>query len=240
MPRRIDHVYRVVVAVRVQMLRPRGGRDAFVRILAQEPCRLRVVVPRVHVQQSAGVRDAAGERHVVVERAAQSGRVAELVVIISLDSGTCIVHYACHTAADIVAVEEVLVGKGVLSRLLLSFEPLARHDPAAWIEDVLCFQQVFVLRGEQQCAAGVVEVRDHFVLDPRHALIQRVVAEGGSEERHVPADRVQRDQSVCQVIAVGGRCRLPGYRAHFLRLVPSGVVGIGRALCALLHLCQLV
>lgn len=240
MSRGIDHVDRVVVAVRVQMLRPRGGGDASVTILRKEPCRLRVIVPRVHVQQSARVRDAACERHIVVEGAARCGRVAELVVIVALNPCSRAVYYARYTAADIVAVEEVLVCKRVLSRLLLSFEPLARHDPAAWIEDVLCLQQVFVLRGEQQCAAGVVEVRDHFVFDPRHALIQRVVAEGGSEKRHVPADRVQRDQPVCQVIAVGGRCRLPGYRAHFLRLVPSGIVGIGRALCALLHLRQLV
>ena len=128
MSRGIDHVDRVVVAVRVQMLRPRGGCDAFVRILAQEPCRLRVVVPRVHVQQSAGVRDAAGERYIVVERAARCGRVAELVVVVGLDPGACAVHYARHAAADIVAVEEVLVGKGVLSRLLLSFEAFACYN----------------------------------------------------------------------------------------------------------------
>ena len=70
MPRRIDHVDGVVVAVGVEVLRPRDGGGAGVGILRQEPGGGGVVVPRVHVQQAGGVRYAPRERHLVEERAA--------------------------------------------------------------------------------------------------------------------------------------------------------------------------
>ena len=58
MPRGLDHVDGVVVAVGVEVLRPGVGGGAGVAILRQETGGGGVVVPRVHVQQPRGVRNA--------------------------------------------------------------------------------------------------------------------------------------------------------------------------------------
>ena len=58
MPRGIDHVDGVVVAVGVEVLRPRVEGGAGVGILREEAGGGGVVVPRVHVQQARGVRNA--------------------------------------------------------------------------------------------------------------------------------------------------------------------------------------
>ena len=63
----------------------------------------------------------------------------------------------------------------VLIGLSLPLEPLARHDRARRVEDVLRLQYVLVHRREQQRRARVVEVRDDLVLHARHALSLRVV-----------------------------------------------------------------
>ena len=66
MPRRIDHVDGVVVAVGVEVLRPRDGGGAGIAVLREEPGGGGVVVPGVHVEQAGGIRYAAGERHLVL------------------------------------------------------------------------------------------------------------------------------------------------------------------------------
>ena len=58
MPRGIDHVDGVVVAVGVEVLRPGVEGGAGVGILREEARRGRVVVAGVHVQQARGVRNA--------------------------------------------------------------------------------------------------------------------------------------------------------------------------------------
>ena len=128
MPRRIDHVDGVVVAVGVEVLRPRDGGRAGVAVLREEPRRCRVVVPRIHVQQAGGVRYAAGERDLVVERISRAGRHAELVIVVGFDHRARAVHDRRDAAADVVPVEEVVVRIRVLLRLRLPLEPLARHD----------------------------------------------------------------------------------------------------------------
>ena len=70
MPRGIDHVDGVVVAVGVEVLCPGVEGGAGVAVLREEAGRGGVVVPRVHVQQAGGIRYAARERHLVEERAA--------------------------------------------------------------------------------------------------------------------------------------------------------------------------
>ena len=76
MPRGIDHVDGVVVAVGVEMLRPGVEGGAGVGILREEARRGRVVVAGVHVQQARGVRNAPRERHLVEERIAAGRRHA--------------------------------------------------------------------------------------------------------------------------------------------------------------------
>jgi len=83
MPRGVDHAGGVVAAVGVQVLRPRVVRVASVRVvLRQEPPRLRVVVPRVHVLQAgARVAHAACVRRFVQELLHSAlFKVPELVV----------------------------------------------------------------------------------------------------------------------------------------------------------------
>ena len=76
MPRGIDHVDGVVVAVGVEMLRPGVESGAGVGILREEAGGGGIVVPRVHVQQARGVRNAPRERHLVEERFAAGRRHA--------------------------------------------------------------------------------------------------------------------------------------------------------------------
>ena len=85
MPRRVDHVDGVVVAVGIQVLRPRDGGGAGIGILRQETGGGRVVVAGVHVEQAGGIRNAPRERHLVEERIPRAGRHAELVVVVGLD-----------------------------------------------------------------------------------------------------------------------------------------------------------
>ena len=92
MPRRVDHVDGVVVAVGIQVLRPRDGGGAGVAVLRQEPGGGGVVVPRVHVEQAGGVQGAARERHLVEERIPRAGRHAELVVVVGLDNRAFPIH----------------------------------------------------------------------------------------------------------------------------------------------------
>ena len=93
MPRRIDHVDRVVVTVGVQVLRPRDGGGAGVGILRQETGGGRVVVAGIHVlEPSRFIRYAAGERHLVEERIPRAGRYAELVVVVGLDDRAFPIH----------------------------------------------------------------------------------------------------------------------------------------------------
>ena len=76
MPRGIDHVDGVVVAVGVEVLRPGVESGAGVGILREEAGGGGIVVPRVHVQQARGVRYAPRERHFVEERIAAGRRHA--------------------------------------------------------------------------------------------------------------------------------------------------------------------
>ena len=76
MPRRIDHVDGVIVAVGVEVLRPRDGGGAGIGILRQKTGGGRVIVPRVHVEQAGSVQGAARERHFVEERIPRAGRHA--------------------------------------------------------------------------------------------------------------------------------------------------------------------
>ena len=76
MPRRVDHVDGVVVAVGVEVLRPRDGGGAGIGILREEPGGGGVVVPGVHVEQAGGIRNAPRERHLVEERIARDRRYA--------------------------------------------------------------------------------------------------------------------------------------------------------------------
>ena len=92
MPRRIDHVDGVIVAVGIQVLRPGVGGGASIGILREEAGGGGVVVPRVHVEQAGGVRHAPRERHFVEERIARAGRHAELVVVVGLDDRACPIH----------------------------------------------------------------------------------------------------------------------------------------------------
>ena len=170
MSRRIDHVDGVVVAVGVEVLRPRVRGGAGIGILREEPGGGGVVVPGVHVEQAGGVRYAPRERHLVEKRVPRAGRHAELVVVVRLDDGTCPIHDVRDAPAHVVPVEEVVVRIRVLLRLRLPLEPLARHNRARWVEDVLRLQHVLVHRREQQRRARVVEVRNDLVLYTRHAL----------------------------------------------------------------------
>ena len=177
MPRRIDHVDGVIVAVGIQVLRPGVGGGTGIGILRQEAGGGGVVVPRVHVEQAGGVRNAPRERHLVEERIAiaRAGRHAELVVVVRLDDGTCPIHNVRDAPADVVPVEEVVVRIRALPGGCLPLEPLARHDRPRRVEDVLRLQHVLVHRREQQRRARVVEVRNDLVLHPRHALTPRVI-----------------------------------------------------------------
>ena len=76
MPRRIDHVDGVIVAVGVEVLRPRDGGGAGIGILRQKTGGGRVIVPRVHVEQAGSIQGAARERHFVEERIPRAGRHA--------------------------------------------------------------------------------------------------------------------------------------------------------------------
>ena len=76
MPRGIDHVDGVVVAVGVEMLRPGVEGGAGVAVLRQETGGGRVVVARVHVQQARSVGNAPRKRHLVEELIARAGRHA--------------------------------------------------------------------------------------------------------------------------------------------------------------------
>ena len=108
MPRRIDHVDGVVVAVGVEVLRPGDGGGAGVGILRQEAGG-GIVVPRVHVEQAGGIRYTACERHLVEERIAAGGRYAELVVVVGLDDGTCPANDRRDTPSHVVPVVEAPV-----------------------------------------------------------------------------------------------------------------------------------
>ena len=152
------------------MLRPGVGGGAGVAVLREEAGGGGVVVACVHVEQAGCVRDAAGERDLVEERVPRAGRYAELVVVVGLDDRAFPIHDVRDAPADIVPVEEVVVRIRVLLRLRLPLEPLARHDRARWVEDVLRLQYVLVHRREQQRGARVVEVRNDLVLYTRHAL----------------------------------------------------------------------
>ena len=107
MSRRIDHVDRVVVAVGVEVLRPRDGGGTGVGILRQETGGGGIVVPGVHVEQAGGIRNAAGERHLVEERIPRAGRHAELVVVVRLHHRARAVHNVRDAAADVVPVENI-------------------------------------------------------------------------------------------------------------------------------------
>ena len=76
MPRRVDQVDGVVVAVGVEVLRPRGGGGTGVGILREETGGGGVVVAGVHVQQAGDIRHAARERHFVEKRIAAGRRHA--------------------------------------------------------------------------------------------------------------------------------------------------------------------
>ena len=128
MSRGIDHVDGVVVAVGVEVLRPRGRGGAGVGILRQEAGGGGVVVPGVHVQKAGCVRNATGESNLVEERVPRAGRHAELVVVVRLHHRACPIHDVRDASPDIVPVEEVVVRIRVLLRLRLPLEPLARHD----------------------------------------------------------------------------------------------------------------
>ena len=137
MPRRVDHVDGVVVAVGVEVLRPRVGGGAGIGILRQEAGGGGIVVPRVHVEQARCVRNAPRERHLVEERVPRAGRHAELVVVVRLHHRARAVHNVRDAPADIVPVEEVVVRIRVLPGGRLPLEPLARHDRARRVEDIL-------------------------------------------------------------------------------------------------------
>ena len=119
------------------MLRPGVGGGAGIGVLREEPGGGGVVVPRVHVEQAGGVRNAPRERHLVEKRIAAGRRHAELVVVVGLDDRAFPVHDVRDAPADVVPVEEVVVRVRVLLRLRLPLEPLARHDRPRRVEDVL-------------------------------------------------------------------------------------------------------
>ena len=206
MPRRIDHVDGVVVAVGVEVLRPGNGSGTGVGILRQEPGGGRVVVPRVHVEQAGSIRHAAGERHFVEERTAAGRHHAELVVVVGLDDRARAVHDGRDAPADVVPVEEVVVRIRVLPGGRLPLEPLARHDRPRRVEDVLRLQYVLVHRRKQQRSARVVEVRNDLVLYTRHTLPLRVV--------RIRRARRQRDHRVVRDVYRGQPVRkiVPVYR----------------------------
>ena len=58
----------------------------------------------------------------------------------------------------------------VLIGLSLPLEPLARHDLARWVEDVLRLQYILVHRGEKQCVARAALELDT-VIQSRHGYI---------------------------------------------------------------------
>ena len=107
MPRRIDHVDGVIVTVGIEVLRPGDGGGTGVGILRQEPGGGGVVVPRIHVEQAGGIRNAAGERHLVEERIPRAGRHAELVVVVGHDDRAFPVHDVRDAPADVVPVENI-------------------------------------------------------------------------------------------------------------------------------------
>ena len=214
------------------MLCPRIIRIATIAVLREEAGGGGVVVARVHVEQAGGVRYAPCERHFVEERVPRAGRHAELVVVVRLDGGTCPIHNVRDAPADVVPVEEVVVRIRVLLRLRLPLEPLARHDRARWVEDVLRLQYVLVHRREQQRRARVVEVRNDLVLYTRHALPLRVVRirRARRQRVHRVVRNARRDQPVRQIVAIVRGRRHARPRLHLLRLVPPRVVCI-RRLC---------
>ena len=65
MPRRIDHVDGVVVAVGVEVLRPGDGGGTGIGILRQEAGGGRVVIAGVHLGQTGGIQGAAGESNFI-------------------------------------------------------------------------------------------------------------------------------------------------------------------------------
>ena len=150
MPRRIDHVDGVVVAVGVKVLRPRGRGGAGIGILRQEAGGGGVVVPGIHVEQAGRIRYAAGECDLVVERISRAGRHAELVVVVGLDHRARAVNDRRHAPTHVIPVEEVVVRIRVLPGSRLPLEPLARHDRPRRVKDILRLQHVLVHRGEQQ------------------------------------------------------------------------------------------
>ena len=207
------------------MLCPRIIRIATIAVLREEAGGGGVVVARVHVEQAGGVRYAPRERHFVEERVPRAGRHAELVVVVGLDDRAFPIHDVRDAAADVVPVEEVVVRVRVLLRLRLPLEPLARHNRARRVEDILRLQHVLVHRREQQRRARVVEVRNDLVLHARHALTLRVVRirRARRERDHRVVRDARRDQPVGQVVAVRARRRHARARLHLLRLVPPRV-----------------
>ena len=68
------------------MLCPRIVRIATVAVLREESACRRIIEPRIHIlEPSRFIRNAPRERHLVEERIAHAGRLAELVVVVGLD-----------------------------------------------------------------------------------------------------------------------------------------------------------
>lgn len=109
MPRRIDHVDGVVVAVGVEVLRPGGGSGTGVAVLRQEAGDGGIVVAGMHVQQAGRIRYTACERHLVEERIARAGRHAELVIVVGFDHRARAVHDRRHAFSHVVPVVEAPV-----------------------------------------------------------------------------------------------------------------------------------
>ena len=176
------------------------------------------------------------------ERIPRAGRHAELVVVVRLDDRAFPIHDVRDAAADVVPVEEVVVRVRVLLRLRLPLEPLARHNRARWVEDVLRLQHVLVHRREQQRRARVVEVRNDLVLHARHALPLRVVRirRARRQRDHRVVRDACRGQPVRQIVAIVRGRRHARPRLHLLRLVPPRIVRIRRHRRPLLHPRQLV
>ena len=205
------------------MLCPLIVRIATVAVLREESACRRIIVPGVHVEQAGGVRNAARERHLVEERIARAGRHAELVVVVRLHHRTFLIHDVRDAPAHVVPVEEVVVRIRVLPGGRLPLEPLARHDRARWVEDVLRLQHVLVHRREQQRGARVVEVRNDLVLHPRHALPLRIVRirRARRQRDHRVIRDAGRGQPVGQIVAIVRGRRHARPRLHLLRLVAT-------------------
>ena len=73
-------------------------------------------------------------------------------------------------ATDVIPVEEVVVRVRFLSGGRLPLEPLARHDRARRVEDVLRLQYLLVHRREQQCVARAA-LEFNTVIQSRHGYM---------------------------------------------------------------------